>query len=104
MHVLEDLSCFFGTTTVFLGQEVHYYMVYIAYYTESNLQKCNYVQNKVFVAKKGKYTPEDIFMSIFALAERLPTSATLCEATTLCKATKKLCEKTRKTNLTELLI
>ena len=27
---------FFGSKTVFLGQEVHYYMVYIAYFTELN--------------------------------------------------------------------
>ena len=32
----------FGSKTVFLGQEVHYYMVYLAYYTELNLQVCNY--------------------------------------------------------------
>ena len=42
-HFLEDRGlgvnrCFFGTTIVFLGQEVHYYMVYIAYHTELNLQ------------------------------------------------------------------
>jgi len=40
--ILEDLGqkVFFGTTTVFLGQEMHYYIVlYIAHYTESNLQK-----------------------------------------------------------------
>ena len=29
-------KCLFGSKTVFLGQEVHYYMVYIAYYTELN--------------------------------------------------------------------
>ena len=28
----------FGSKTVFLGQEVHYYMVYIAYFTELILQ------------------------------------------------------------------
>ena len=27
-----------------LGQEVHYYMAYIAYHTEVNLQICNYEQ------------------------------------------------------------
>ena len=30
----------FGSKTMFLGQEVHYYMVYIAYFTELNLQIC----------------------------------------------------------------
>ena len=27
-------KCLFGSKTMFLGQEVHYYMVYIAYFTE----------------------------------------------------------------------
>ena len=34
----------FGSKTVFLGQEVHYYMVYIAYFTELILQICNFAQ------------------------------------------------------------
>ena len=33
----------FGVKTVFFGQEVHYYMVYIAYFTELILQICDYV-------------------------------------------------------------
>ena len=48
-----------------LGQEVHYYMVYVAYFTKLDLQISDY-------AKKTKF-----FMANFALAERLPTSATL---------------------------
>ena len=32
----------FGVKIVFLGQEVHYVMVYIAYYTEINVQICDY--------------------------------------------------------------
>ena len=32
---------FFRPKTGFLGQEVHYYMVYIAYYAEVNLQTCD---------------------------------------------------------------
>ena len=43
-------KCSFETTTAFLGHEVHYYRVYIAYYT---------------------------FVVIFALAERSQTSAPL---------------------------
>ena len=31
-------KCLFGSKTVFPGQEVHYYMVFIAYFTELNLQ------------------------------------------------------------------
>ena len=29
-------KCLFGPKTVFLGQEMHYYMVYIAHFTELN--------------------------------------------------------------------
>ena len=29
---LGAIKCFFGTTTVFLGQELHYYMAYIGIY------------------------------------------------------------------------
>ena len=36
----------FGSKTAFLGQEVHYYMVYIAYFTELNLQICDYDQKR----------------------------------------------------------
>ena len=39
-------KCFFGTITVFLGQEVHYHMIYTAYYTELNCQICNYAQKR----------------------------------------------------------
>ena len=31
-------KCLFGSKTVFLGQEVHYYTIYIANFTESNVQ------------------------------------------------------------------
>ena len=33
-------KCLFGSKTVFLGQEVHYYIVYIAYHAELKLQIC----------------------------------------------------------------
>ena len=36
----------FWVKTVLLGQEVHYYMVYIAYFTELNLQICDYAQKR----------------------------------------------------------
>ena len=36
----------FESKTVFLGQEVHYYMVYIAYFTELILQICDYAQKR----------------------------------------------------------
>ena len=63
-----------------LGQEAHYYMLCIAYYTEFNLQIRNYAQKRRRWAVGEKivntrWTKK--FMAIFALAERLPTSATL---------------------------
>ena len=39
-------GCLFGSKTVFLGQEVHYYMVYIAYFTELILQIWDYAQKR----------------------------------------------------------
>ena len=35
-----------GLKTVFPGQEVHFYMVYIAYSIESKLQFCNYARKQ----------------------------------------------------------
>ena len=34
----------FGSKTVIFRQEVHYYILYIAYFTELNLQICDYAQ------------------------------------------------------------
>ena len=41
----------FWVKTVLLGQEVHYYMVYIAYFTELNSKIENTRKNDAFVAK-----------------------------------------------------
>ena len=45
----------FRSKTVSLGQEVHYYMVYITYYTEVNLQICNYPQKRRICRENSKY-------------------------------------------------
>ena len=37
---------FFLSKTVFLGQDVHYYMVYVAYFTELILQICDYAEKQ----------------------------------------------------------
>ena len=66
-----------GVKIVFLGQEVHYNMVHIVYYTELNLQICDTRQNDAFVAKIANARLTKTFVAIFALAERRPTSATL---------------------------
>ena len=60
-----------------LWQEVLYYMVYIAYYTDLNLQICNYAQKRRICRENGKYALDESFMTIFAPDERLPTSAIL---------------------------
>ena len=62
---------------MFLGQKVHYYMIYTTYYTELNLQICNYAQKWLIFCENSKYEFDKICMAIFALAERLPTSLTL---------------------------
>jgi len=63
---------------------VHFYRVYIAYYTELNLQIYNYVQtNNKFVAKIA-HAPDENFVAIFAFVERLPTSATLAGSLLYC--------------------
>ena len=80
MHFLEifrQKKCLFGSKTVFLVQEVYYCMVYIAYYTELNLQIGDYAKNDAFVAEIVNTRLTKIFMAIFAFDERLPTSATL---------------------------
>ena len=56
---------------------MHYYIVYIAYYIDLSLQICNYAQKRRICRKNSKYALDEIFTAIFALAERLPTSATL---------------------------
>ena len=39
-------KCHFWSKTMLLWQEVHYYMVYIAYFTELILQICDYAQKR----------------------------------------------------------
>ena len=78
--ILSRFTHFFeisGQKSAILGQEVHYYMVYIAFYTELNWQICNYAQKRRICRENSKYTFYEHFMAIFALAERLPTPATL---------------------------
>ena len=71
-------KCFFRSRTVFLGQEAHYYMVYIAYYTELHFQICFYAQKRRICPENSKYALAKNFFGHFcALTERLPTSATL---------------------------
>ena len=59
---------------MFLGQEVHYYIKYIAYILN---KICSYAQKRHIRHKNSKYAPDEKFVAIFAFAERLPTSANL---------------------------
>ena len=50
---------------MFLGQEMHYNMVHIAYYTELNLQICNYAQKRRICREISKYAPDENFCGHF---------------------------------------
>ena len=52
-------------------------MVYIAYFTELNLQICEYAQKRSICRENCKYAVAKIIMTIFAPDEWLPSSATL---------------------------
>ena len=70
-------KCCFGSKAVFLGQEVHYYIVYIAYYTEQNVQIFNYAEKHRICCKLAKTRLTKELKAFFASAESLATSATL---------------------------
>ena len=59
------------------GQEMHYYMVYIAHFTELILKICDYAENDAFDPKIVNMRLTKIVIAIFAPDERLPSSATL---------------------------
>ena len=48
-----------------LGQEVHYYMVYIAYFTELDLQICDYAQKRRICRENCKYALDENFHGHF---------------------------------------
>ena len=65
-HFLEDFGqkrYFFGSKTVFLGQEVH--MAYVAYFTELNLQICDYAQKRSICRENCKYAFDESFHGHF---------------------------------------
>ena len=67
MHFLENFgqkSAFLGQKQCFFGQ-VLYYMVYIAYFTELNLQICNYAQKQRICRKNCKYAFDENFHGHF---------------------------------------
>ena len=48
-----------------LWQEVHYYMVYIVYFTELNLKICDYVQKRRIFCENCKYALDERFHGHF---------------------------------------
>ena len=54
LEIFGQRSVFFGSKTVFLGQEVHCCVIYIVFYTELYLQIYNYVQNRRFCRKNSQ--------------------------------------------------
>ena len=65
LEIFGQKKCLFGSKTVFLGQEVHYYMVYIAYYIELNLQICDYAQKRRICRENCKYALDKNFHGHF---------------------------------------
>ena len=55
---------------MFLGQGVHHYMVYIAYYTELNLKICSYMQKRRICREKSKYALDENFYGHFCLRRK----------------------------------
>ena len=60
----------FWVKTAFLGQEVHYYMVYIAYFNELNLQICDYAQKRRICRENCKYVLDENFHGHFCLRRK----------------------------------
>merc|ERR1712227_1020090 len=55
----------FWVKTVLLGQEVHYYMVYIAYFTELNSKILDYAQKRRICCENCKYALDERFHGHF---------------------------------------
>ena len=55
----------FWVKTVLLGQEVHYYMVYIAYFTELNSKIWDYAQKRRICRENCKYALDERFHGHF---------------------------------------
>ena len=67
--------------TVFFRQEKHYFMVYIAYYTELNWQICNSAQKRGICYKNSKNAPDENFCGHFSPRRK---AANFCDKYQLC--------------------
>ena len=70
LEIFGQKKCLLGSKTVFLGQKVHYYMVYIAYYTAFNLHICNYTQKARICHKNSKYALDLDFCGHFCACRK----------------------------------
>ena len=67
-------KCLFESKTVFLGQEVHYYMVCIAYFTELNSKIWDYAQKRRICRENCNYALDERFHGHFC-PRRKPTKS-----------------------------
>ena len=72
----------FWVKTVLLGQEVHYYMVYIAYFTELNLQICDFALKRR-ICHICKYALDENFHGHFCARRK---AAKFCHPAHTCKS------------------
>ena len=63
-RLLGKKSVFF-VKTVFLGEELHYFLVYIAYNIEMNWQIYNYAPKRRICRENSKYAPDEIYCGHF---------------------------------------
>ena len=63
-------KCLFESKTVFLGQEVHYEMVYIAYFTELNSKILDYAQRRRICRENCKYALDENFHCHFCFRRK----------------------------------
>ena len=70
VYTLFGRLCFFGSRTVFLGQEVYHYMAYIAYLTK---WICNYAQKRRICRENSKCTPDENFLGHFCTRRKAAT-------------------------------
>ena len=94
LEIFGQKKCPFGSKTVFLGQEVHYYMVYIAYFTELILQICDYAQKRRIWRENCKYALDKNFHCHFCSRRK---AAKFCHPERHAKKLSKtsICNKTK---------
>ena len=63
LEIFGQKKCLFGSKIVFLGQEVH--LVYIAYFSELNLQIRDYAQKQRICRENCKYALDESFHGHF---------------------------------------